>query len=63
MDKEIEIEIVKMGLKLMEIEYNNFNACLEHCKLIRHDRQSLRHYTNKVKEEIYNLKKVNHLTQ
>ena len=45
-----ETEIVQMALKLMEIEYTNWNICLEHCPTVRSNRYELSYYIQKVKE-------------
>lgn len=48
----VELEIVQMALKLMEIDYTNWNTCLEHCSELRLDRMKLSHYVKIVEEEL-----------
>ena len=45
-------EIVQAALKLMEIEYTNWNTCLEHCSSIRGDRMKLSYYVKIIKEQL-----------
>jgi len=44
--------IIELALALMKIEYDNWNACLEHCPGIREDRKTLHHYVGVITEQM-----------
>ena len=52
-----KLEIVKQAIILMKIDYDNWNACLEHCPSIRDSRHNLGYYDEEIKREIYKLNK------
>jgi hypothetical protein len=47
-----QIQVVKMALELMKIDYDNWNVCLKECPSIRGDRYNLSYYVKKITAQV-----------